>query len=174
MPPWPLWLFQAVTEQGCREKKKSVQWSNPIPAWKNIFTCLERKKQIRVWIAQPGAKLPEHGAGDCPPATDPSLPRDAPAPSWRGCLVPDSTQSQSLESEHTETDVCWLWNGSGRDLGTRRTPCMSGSLFADTAFLCRSCWSTSASRDKSLPAVITETHLPVIKQSGGRCWKGGS
>lgn len=46
MPPWPLWLFQAVTEQGCRKKKKSVQWSNPIPAWKNIFTCLERKNRF--------------------------------------------------------------------------------------------------------------------------------
>lgn len=139
-----------------QEKKKSLQWSNPIPARKNIFICLERKKQVWVWIAEPGAKLPGRGAGECPPAKDPSQ---------GSCL----TQNQSLEPEHTKKDVCWLWNGSGRDLGARRCPCTPGSLFADTAFLC-----SSASRDKSLPAVITATHLPVIKQFGGRCWEGGS
>lgn len=173
MPSSLLWLSQAVTEKCCRKKNQS-SGQIPFQLGKTSSFALRGKKQIWVWISQPGEKFPEHGTGDCPPATDPSLPRDAPAPSWSSYLVPESTQSRPLEPEHTETDFCWPWDGSRRDLGTRRSPCTSGSLFADTALLCRSCSSTPAPGDKSLPAVITATHLPVIKQFGGRCWKGGS
>lgn len=46
MPPWPLWLSQAVTEQGCRKKKNQSSGQIPFQLGKTSSLVLRGKSRF--------------------------------------------------------------------------------------------------------------------------------